>query len=112
VLGTNNQLTRLTNPVRADLSFEYDTTGRPTRRVLGDNDVSYTYDPLGRITEVYEGERKILEWRYGPMDVDAATEADDHTPWTAVNEPIASGTFGSLESVAYARTRGTPFGPI
>jgi peptidoglycan/xylan/chitin deacetylase (PgdA/CDA1 family) len=46
------------------------------------------------------------------MDVDAATEADDHTPWTAVTEPVASEIFGSADSIAYARTRGTPFGPI
>lgn len=112
VLGTNNQLLRLTNPRRSDLVFEYDAVGRPTRRTLGTNDVSYAYDILGRITAVYEKDRKILDWRYGPMDVDAATEADDHTPWTAVNEPIASAIFGSAESIAYARTRGIPFGPI
>src|SRR6185503_15874541 len=112
VLGINNQLTRLMNPQRPDLVFEYDGAGRPTRQTLGTNDVSYTYDALGRITAVYEREQKILEWRYGPMDVDAATEGDDHTPWTAVNEPIASAIFGSTESIAYARTRGTPFGPI
>jgi YD repeat-containing protein len=112
VLGTNNQLTRLMNPQRPDLVFEYDAAGRPTRRVLGENDVSYTYDPLGRIAAVYEGSRKILEWRYGPMDLDAATEADVHSPWTAINEPIASAIFGSAESIAYARTRGTPYGPV
>jgi YD repeat-containing protein len=112
VLGMNNQLTRLMNPHRADLVFEYDAVGRPTRRTLGTNDVSHTYDSLGRVTAVYERDRKMLEWRYGPMDVDAATEADDHTPWTAINEPIASAIFGSAESIAYARTRGTPFGPI
>jgi YD repeat-containing protein len=112
VLGMNNQLTRLMNPNRADIVFEYDDAGRPTRRTLGANDVSHTFDALGRITAVYERGRKILDWRYGPMDVDAATEADDHTPWTAINEPVASAIFGSAESIAYARTRGTPFGPI
>jgi len=112
VLGINNQLDRLMNPQRSDLVFEYDAAGRPTRRTLGTNDVSYTYDALGRISAVYEQDQKMLEWRYGPMDVDAATEADDHTPWTAVHEPIASAIFGSAESIAYARTRGTPFGPI
>jgi YD repeat-containing protein len=112
VLGMNNQLTRLMSPQRPDLVFEYDSVGRPTRRTLGTNDTSYTYDSLGRISAVYERERKLLEWRYGPMDVDAATEADDHTPWTAVSDPIASAIFGSTESIAYARTRGTPFGPI
>jgi len=112
VLGINNQLVRLMNPRRADAAFEYDSAGRPTRRTLGTNYVSYTYDSLGRVAAVYERGRKMLEWRYGPMDVDAATEADDHTPWTAIDEPIASGIFGSVDSIAYARTRGTPFGPI
>jgi YD repeat-containing protein len=112
VLGMNNQLTRLMNPRRSDLVFGYDSAGRPTRRTLGTNDVRYEYDASGRINAVYERDRKILQWRYGFMDVDAATEADDHTPWTAVNEPTASAIFGSAESIAYTRTRGTPFGPI
>jgi len=43
------------------------------RRTLGTNDVRYEYDALGRIAAVYERDRKTLEWRYGPMDVDAAT---------------------------------------
>ncbi|MBN2840092.1 MAG: hypothetical protein JXP37_03945, partial [Coriobacteriia bacterium] len=40
------------------------------------------------------------------------TEADGHTPMTTVAIPIASPIFGSIDAIAYARTRGAPFGPI
>jgi YD repeat-containing protein len=112
ILGDNNQLSILRNQERPDLVFEYDFAGRPTASLFDERRKDYRYDDLGRLEAVSEDGIQILQSSYGPMDVDAATEADGHTAFVAVEAPIASAIFGSLEEIAYARTRGTPYGPI
>jgi YD repeat-containing protein len=114
ILGDNNELQVLRNSEnrRPDLVYEYDFTGRPTAAVLDDRRTSFDYDELGRLTNAYQNDTELFEAYYGPMDVDAATEADTHTAYTAIAAPIASAIFGSLEEIAYARTRGRPYGPI
>ena len=114
ILGDNNELQVLRNSEnrRPDLVYEYDFAGRPTAAVLADRRTSFEYDELGRLTAAHQGDVELFDAYYGPMDVDAATEADTHTAYTTISSPIASAIFGSLEEIAYARTRGTPFGPV
>ncbi len=112
VLGEHNQLTILRGSRRPDLVFDYDLAGRPVQSRFVEHSTAYGYDDLGRLSAVYQNDVQVLESSYGPMDVDAATEADGQTAWVSVQAPVASSVFGPLEGIAYARTQGTPFGPI
>lgn len=112
LLGENNQLTALQNNARPDLSFDYDFAGRPVAARFADQTVSYGYDELGRLSSVYREGEQVLEGHYGPMDLDVATEADGRAAEVSIGAPVASAIFGSLEAIAYSRTRGTPFGPV
>lgn len=111
-LGSNNQVIEISSANAPSILFEYDAAGRPTRSLMDHYETRWAYDRVGRLSSMSINGTSFLQSGYGPMDVDAATEADDHTPLTAIAAPVASSIFGSLEAVAYARVRGTAYGPI
>lgn len=92
-------------------TFDYDANGRPVRIEQGRRrEAAFGYDELSRLTDVYLDGEHVLTSDHGPMDVDPVHEADAHTPFTTVDQPVASAVFGSLEEIAFTRTAGTPYG--
>jgi YD repeat-containing protein len=112
-VGPRNQVMAVTPIGQEDLeqTFEYDANGRPVRIVQsGRREVILGYDELSRLTDVHLDGEHVLTARHGPMDVDPIHDADAHTPFTTVDQPVASAVFGSLEEIAFARLEGTPHG--
>jgi YD repeat-containing protein len=111
-VGTGNQVLAVTPGGHQEFehTFEYDANGRPVRVVQGgQREATFRYDELSRLTDVYLDGEHVLTSRHGPMDLDPVHEADHHTPFTTVDEPVASAVFGSLEEIAFTRTAGTPY---
>jgi YD repeat-containing protein len=112
-VGPQNQLLVVT-PVgqeEFEQTFDYDANGRPVRVAQGSRrEARFQYDELSRLTDVYLDGEHVLTSHHGPMDVDPVHEGDAHTPFTMVDQPVASAVFGSLEEIAFARTAGTPYG--
>ena len=112
-VGPRNQVMAVTPIGQEELeqTFEYDANGRPVRVFQGGRrEVVLRYDELSRLTDVHLDGEHVLTARHGPMDVDPVHEADAHTPFTAVDQPVASAVFGSLEEIAFTRIEGTPYG--
>ncbi len=92
-------------------TLEYDANGRAIHVTQGSRrDARFEYDDLGRLTDVYVDAQHLLTADHGPMDVDPIHQADTHTQFTTIDQPVASAVFGSLETIAFVRPAGTPYG--
>lgn len=104
-VGPRNQVMAVTTTGHPEQTFDYDANGRPVRVVQGGRrEARSLYDDLSRLTDVYLDGKHVLTSHHGPMDVDPVHEADTHTPFTAVHQPVASAAFGSLEEMSASFT--------
>jgi YD repeat-containing protein len=113
VVGPLNQVQTITPVGHEELqqTLEYDGSGRVINVVQGgQRDASFKYDELGRLTDIYVDSEHLLTAVHGPMDVDPVQEADNHSQFTTIDQPVSSAVFGSLETIGFIRPVGTPYG--
>lgn len=114
-IGSENELLGVT-PLRAPAfgqAFEYDGSGRAVKSAQGNGrEATFSYDGLGRLTDVHLDREHVLTSDHGPMDLDPVHAADARTAFTATGDPVAPAVFGSLDEIVYTRPRGTPYGLV
>ncbi|MDM3871408.1 DUF6531 domain-containing protein [Porticoccus sp. W117] len=110
-IGARNELLKVTGSDGETL-FSYDKLGRPKSIDTPGRNVQFQYDTLGRLSDVYMDSEHIVSSNYKANDPDPAIGSDERTPYTYINSPLASYIYGDLESIAYTRIKGTPYGAI
>ncbi len=112
-MGPHNELLRIRNHGQEspDLTFEYDALKRVRRARAGSRTADFDYDAVGRVTGVALDGEPLLDYAYGPAELDAAAARDRRTSRVPVPSSH-SAAFGTPESVVHARPRPMDYGPV
>ena len=111
-VGPRNQIRSVETSPGEKISFEYDSAGRVSALSQGQRYAEISRDDAGRVNGLIIDDDELFTIDYSPMQIDALVASDVKSNRVRTDSPMVSHIFGSLEAIAYARPRGSPYGLI
>ncbi|MEM7705282.1 MAG: DUF6531 domain-containing protein [Pseudomonadota bacterium] len=111
-LDKSNRLVGVDAVGAPSMRVEYDAAGNPIRVKRASSDLTFTYDPLQRVTGVRNAGKFLGHYDYDDYEPDLRKQEDIRTRGVQRLEVRSSAIYGSIMDVSYTRGIGSTYGAV